>query len=283
MTLTVAQLGDLCDLAIDAATSAARHVASTRPTDIEHKDNGGSMAAQVVTEVDLESEARILDVLSASMDRFDLALLTEERPDDGSRLKKDFFWCIDPIDGTLCFIEGTSGYAVSIALVSRDGVPWIGVVCDPDENVVYHAIRGAGAFRNGSAWQLDPQIAHGGASSLRIFTDHSELQHTQFADTASALGATQGPVAGAVMNAVRCLEHPPALYFKRPKPGPARGGCFWDFAATSCLFTELGAWVSDARGAPLRLNRADTIHLGHCGVLFATHADIARRYLELGQ
>ena len=47
------------------------------------------------------------------------------------RLELNYFWCIDPLDGTLPFIEGKVGYAVSIGLVSRDGTPLIGVVCDP--------------------------------------------------------------------------------------------------------------------------------------------------------
>ncbi|MEO1574253.1 MAG: inositol monophosphatase family protein, partial [Pseudomonadota bacterium] len=228
MTLDSQNLVHLCDLAIEAAVSTGRYIASTRPANVEHKDNGGSLAAQVVTEVDRESQARILDGLAPSFDAFDLALLTEESPDDGSRLSKDYFWCIDPIDGTLCFIEGTPGYAVSIALVSRDGDPVIGVVYDPAAGVLYHAIRGHGAFRQREPWRL---AARDGP--LRIFTDHSELAQPNFAAIERALDADRGPVAGAVMNAIACLENAPALYFKQPKPGGQRGGCFWDFAATA--------------------------------------------------
>lgn len=277
MTLDQHDLGRLCDLAIDAAVTTGRYIAETRPSSVEHKENDGSLAAQVVTEVDRESQKRILDVLAPSFARYDLALLTEESPDDGSRLVKDYFWCIDPIDGTLCFIEGVSGYAVSIALVSRDGVPCIGVVYDPVEDVLYHAIRGGGAFRQRIAWQLATVAP---AEGRQIFTDHSELSHPQFEAVARSLDATWGSVGGAVMNAIRCLENAPALYFKRPKPGQQRGGCFWDFAATSCLYGELGAWVSDAAGAPLRFDRSDSIYLGHCGVLYATHASVAKHYLE---
>ena len=62
-------------------------------------------------------------------ERYDLALLTEELEDDGSRHVKDYFWCIDPIDGTLPFTQKKPGYGVSIALVARDGasVSWGGL------------------------------------------------------------------------------------------------------------------------------------------------------------
>lgn len=77
--------------------------------------------------------------------------MTEESPDNRERLKKDFFWCIDPLDGTLPFIESTSGYAVSIALVAHDGTPYIGVIYDPVEQVLYHAVKGCGVLRNGKS------------------------------------------------------------------------------------------------------------------------------------
>ena len=278
MNLTSDDLARLCELAIEAAVTTGRYIGETRPADVEHKQSGGSLAAQVVTEVDRESQRRILEMLAPSFGQYDLALLTEESPDDGSRLARDYFWCIDPIDGTLSFIEGVSGYAVSIALVSRDGVPWIGVAYDPVGQVTYHAIRDGGAYRNRRRWRLDPRKD---AGPPRIFTDQSELSNPRFEPIADGLGASRGEVGGGVMNAIRCLENPPALYFTLPKPDPRRGGCFWDFAATACIYRELGAWVSDARGKPLDLNRSDSIYLGDCGVLFATDASYARRFLDL--
>ncbi len=38
------------------------------------------------------------------------------------------------MDGTLAFINGHPGFAVSIALVAQDGTPQIGVVYDPSTN-----------------------------------------------------------------------------------------------------------------------------------------------------
>lgn len=153
MKLFSTELTELAHLAIDAATSAGEMIARSRPKQIQHKSSGGSLASQVVTEVDRRSEAIILETLTPTLQRFELGLLTEEQPDDGGRFRADYFWCIDPIDGTLPFIEGTPGYAVSIALVRRDGTPTIGVVFDPVGKTVVHAIADAGAFRNGQPWE----------------------------------------------------------------------------------------------------------------------------------
>ena len=136
MKLSTSDLRELADLAILAASKAGQMIARSRPREIQYKDmqhaaGGESLASQVVTEIDRHSEDIILDILTPTLERFELGLLTEEQDDDGSRLTNDYFWCIDPLDGTLPFIEGSPGYAVSIALVSSDGTPMIGVVSDP--------------------------------------------------------------------------------------------------------------------------------------------------------
>ncbi|MDF7809194.1 inositol monophosphatase family protein [Pontiellaceae bacterium B12219] len=270
-------LKHLAEVAIEAAVSTGKYIVETRPLKVEHKGNGGSLATEVVTEVDRASQEKILQCLEPTFAEFDLGLLTEESPDDGSRLTKDYFWCIDPIDGTLPFIEGLPGYAVSIALISREGIPFIGVVYDPVTETLYHAIRDGGAFRNSKPWKPDFSDTE---SKLTIFTDRSEGDNPQFQAAANALGADWGTYGGGVMNAIWCLEHAPACYFKFPKAGTG-GGCFWDFAATACIFHELGAWATDISGKPFDLNREDTVYLSHCGVLFSTHPEIAERFLKL--
>ena len=72
------------------------------------------------------------------------------------------------------------------------------------------------------------------------------------------------------MNALWCLENPPAKYFKRPKTKKG-GGSLWDFAATSLILNEAGAIATDYYGAPLELNRKDSTYLNHKGILFASH------------
>lgn len=282
MKLSVSELRELADLAVSAATEAGEMIATSRPLNVERKPGQGSRASQVVTEIDRRSEDIILARLRPTIERFELGLLTEEQADDGGRLTADYFWCIDPLDGTLPFIEGKPGYAVSIALVGRDGTPWIGVMHDPVEATVVHAIRGAGALRDGSAWDAEPTPS---AETLTVFADRSLLEHDDsdlvlgsLEEIASGMGLTGVQVhasSGAVMNACSVLAEPPACYFKFPKA--TGGGSLWDFAATACLFHEAGAIATDIHGEALDLNRADSTLMGHRGVLFATDQTLAQQ------
>ncbi len=60
-----------------------------------------------------------------------------------------FRWIIDPIDGTRSFVRGIPIWATLVALEYR-GEQIAGIVDVPTLNTSYHALRGEGAYRNGS-------------------------------------------------------------------------------------------------------------------------------------
>lgn len=275
MKCTATDLNKLAEYAIEAARRAGKHISETRPMDVQRKEGGDNLASQVVTEVDRQAQDIILQSLEPTFAGFDLALLTEESEDDGSRLEKDWFWCIDPIDGTLPFIEGLPGYAVSIALVSREGVPHIGVVYDPVEHTLYHAVKGQGAFRSSEPWRIRKPGAR-----LHIFTDRSAVEQPMFTKANEILKAEVTSHGGGVMNAMWVLENAPACYFKFPKP-EAGGGSSWDFAATACIFHEMGAVATDIHGAPLELNDPESTFMNRRGALYATDRELAHRITEI--
>ena len=283
--LSTDDLLSLHEFAISAATEAGRLIAdhANKAVAVQHKSGGDSLASQVVTEVDLLSEAVILKWLQPTCEPYGLALLTEESIDDRARLERDYFWCIDPLDGTLSFIESTPGYSVSIALVSRAGVPVIGVVYDPVTHTLYSAIQGQGVWRNGQPWAPDFNTSMA-AKRLSVVCDLSLLKRQNYPQIRQALesfGDRSGfselktiESGGAVMSACHVIENQPACYFKRPKPETG-GGCLWDFAATAAIFHELGAVVTDFYGEPLELNRADSTYMNHRGVMYASHPELA--------
>lgn len=277
MNLTAQNLDELCNLANKAAKAAGEIIetAMHKPVETLNKTGGESLASQVVTEIDLKAQQRILAILAESIKKYDLALLTEETEDDGSRLEKDFFWCIDPLDGTLPFIEKNPGFAVSIALLDKSGKPIIGVVYDPTEKKLYSAVKGKGVYRNKTKWTLSSDVSN----NLTFIHDRSFLTHPDYKVTLVGLkklvtkhGFKELKIiytGGAVLNALWVLQQAPACYFKFPKNKPG-GGSLWDYAATALIFEELGSPVSDMYRKPLDLNRANSTFLNHRGVLFAS-------------
>ncbi|MFT4537225.1 MAG: fructose-1,6-bisphosphatase/inositol monophosphatase family enzyme [Saprospiraceae bacterium] len=265
----------LNNIAIKAALSAGKVIQRymNETVLVEKKKGGASYASQVVTAVDLSCETAILSHLLPTCDVFDIAILSEETEDDGSRFDKDFFWCIDPMDGTLAFINKQPGFSVSIALVAKDGTPYIGVVFDPSTETLYHAIKEKGAYKNGIPWELKRKSDY-----LTYVTDR-KLKDTPGAvkiekllqekvDELNLSGVKEMDGAGAVLNAIFVLENGPACMLKVPKK-EVGGGSIWDFAATACIYQELRLPATNFAGGRLDLNKKDGTYMNQEGVFYS--------------
>lgn len=277
MKLNEVSIKQLCDIAKKAAVEAGEYIQSqlNKQYTSKRKVGGNSLASQVVTEVDEKAQAIILNHLANSIQQYDLGLLTEEAADDTSRLTKDYFWCVDPLDGTLPFTEGRTGYAVSIALVTQAGDPIIGVVYVPDLADCYAAIKGRGVQLNEQAFL--PAISD--KQKLHFYMDRSLKAEPNFepilaqmeAWASSTYQATvqQHIGYGAVRNALGVLHAGLGCYFKLPKSALG-GGSIWDFAATRLFFEEAGRYISNAVGEKLHLNQAKNTFMNELGVVYAS-------------
>ena len=85
----------------------------------------------------------------------DIPILSEEGKDISyeERKKWEYFWLIDPLDGTKEFVKKNGEFTVNIALIHKD-TPVLGVVYAPALEVCYWAKKGEGAFKNGQPLPL---------------------------------------------------------------------------------------------------------------------------------
>lgn len=287
------ELLSLQDTAKTAAKDAGKYIQSQfdKPHVTNQKVGGDSFASQVVTAVDLKAQAIILSYLNDSIQSHDFGLLTEESVDDHSRNNKEFFWCIDPLDGTLPFTERRTGYAVSIALISKAGDPIIGVIYIPDLAECYSAIKGNGVFLNEQLFARDIGM-RSNKRVLQFYMDISFQSEPYFNLVKSKMrGLVDQNVVkdihfhsnfGGVRNAIGVMSSDFGCYFKYPKD---RKGCgsIWDYAATRLFFEELGLVVTNAFGKPLFLNNPSTTFMNNSGILYATDQTLASFIQDLKQ
>ncbi|KYQ71794.1 inositol monophosphatase family protein [Acinetobacter pragensis] len=99
-----------------------------------------------VTRVDRYIEQLTIDTLRKSYKNH--SFLGEEFGfQEGKGHDADWCWVIDPLDGTLNFINGFPHFCVSIA-VQHKGVTQHGVIYDPVKDELFSASRGRGAMLN---------------------------------------------------------------------------------------------------------------------------------------
>lgn len=91
----------------------------------------------------------------------------------------DYFWLVDPLDGTKEFVARNGEFAVNIALVHRCQ-PVLGVVYVPYTEGVYFAVKNEGAFKieKGQQHKLTCSSFNTHDSNLRIPVSRSYLNDT---------------------------------------------------------------------------------------------------------
>ena len=158
---------------------------------------------------------------------------------------------------------------------------------DAYQQELYYASQGNGAFKNDQPLTRNNSTA----SELALIADHSFAQFSycpqiqqqlqQFAQQQQLHFRSQF-IGGSVMNALWVCQHAMGCFFKFPKATDG-GGCIWDFAASCCIAQEMGISITDIHGAPLELNRADSVYMNHKGVIVSSQAVLATFIQQLYQ
>lgn len=92
----------------------------------------------------LPIQAKIIEIIRADFP--DHAILAEES-DEIPPLDSEHMWVIDPIDGSLNFMQGIPYFSIAIAY-RAEGIYRVGVVYSPATNEMFHAIHGQYARLN---------------------------------------------------------------------------------------------------------------------------------------
>ena len=254
---------DLLDAAISAGSAAAQYIKSNRFRHVEVASKGmASEASDMVTEIDIRAQEIVLEGIEPTFSRYGLGLLAEEGEQDTSRLTSHAFWTIDPLDGTQYFIEGKTGFATSIALVSQAGDSILSVAVDPVTDTVYHAVKGGGFFINGQRHAVETMAQP--PAQLTWYADRSLPKHPDYAHYQTQFDLHF--IGGAVTNILQVIQTPRSCYFKLPKK--TLGGCaIWDIAAVSLMLQECGGIAEFFDGSRLNLNREESIYFNDVGLM----------------
>lgn len=103
-------------------------------------------ASDVVTEADKATERLLTAYVLENCPGH--SILSEESGETGD-MESEWRWVIDPLDGTTNFSQGLPAFCISIAL-QHNGETVGGVVNAPYLGEIFHAIKGKGAWLNGS-------------------------------------------------------------------------------------------------------------------------------------
>ncbi len=196
-------------------------------------------------------------------------ILSEETPDDRERLNKNRVWIIDPLDGTKGFINRDGDFAVQIGL-AESGVPVLGVVYLPFENILYRAAKGRGAWMitedKGPKRLKVSDKTDLSMMNLAVSRDHRSPKMSAVVTNMGLKGET---ARGSVGLKVGLITRQICDLYLHLSPRTK----FWDTCAPQIILEEAGGKLTDLFGFPIAYNIPEVRNLnGIAATNGAAHA-----------
>lgn len=199
-----------------------------------------------VTEADQRAEAMLVAAIKAQVP--DWAVVAEEAASAGDLPEQltDYFWLIDPLDGTKEFVKGGTDFTVNIGLI-HNNTPVLGLVYAPARGRLFYGAVGYGAFEV----QVDGltlsepralKVASANTQGLKVVASksHRDDQTNAYLDDKNV-----GDIVSAGSSLKFCLvaSGEADLY---PRFGPT---CEWDTAAGHAVVLAAGGRVTKTDGS----------------------------------
>lgn len=221
-----------------------------KPVPIDYKAGGSP-----VTEADRVSHRILLTALGKYPlgKRGAVPVLSEEglQVPFVERQKWEYYWCVDPLDGTREFLGQRDEFAVNVALIWHQR-PVIGVVYAPAIGVGYMAWQKGGAYRcvEGEWQQIYSQAKP--AHPVRVIVSR-RYSYESTLSWLARLGETRLCYQGSALKfcTLACGEADLCL---RLSPTSE-----WDNAAGHCVLEEAGGALFTTENQPLLYNRSGSL------------------------
>jgi len=131
----------LLELALQATREAGEAIKNIylRDFTVEWKDDGSPLTL---------ADKRSSEIIAGRLSETGLLIVDEEGKENHYEIRKDqeYFWLVDPLDGTKEFINKNGEFTVNIALIHKDR-PVLGVIYAPIKDCMYYALKGKGAYK----------------------------------------------------------------------------------------------------------------------------------------
>lgn len=230
--------------AVNAARKVILDVYHSTDLGVETKSDNSP-----VTKADKAADEIIRNILHKAFPNY--ALLTEESSDDKSRLKNDFVFIVDPIDGTKDYVDRNDEFTVNIGLSYKHEAV-MGVILIPVTGEIYYAVRGEGAYylKDNKAVKIHVNDKTEDLTTL-ISRFHSNEQEQAMIKKHSDKIKHQRTV-GATIKGCLIAKGEAEMSYRFSSNTKE-----WDTCAMQIIVEEAGGYLLKFDGTPIRYNRED--------------------------
>lgn len=215
---------------------------------VEYKDDKSPL-----TEADILSNEIICHSLKELFPNIPIISEENRAEDFETRKNWEYYWCIDPIDGTKEFIKKNGEFTVNIALIEKD-TPVLGVVYAPALGDIYYGKKADGAYKNGEKLPLKVNTSPEEKLFVVASKSHLSPETQEFIDTLQTKVIEQVSK-GSSLKLCMVAEGEADIY---PRIAPTME---WDSAAADAIVRESGkmTYIFDTE-KPIVYNKEDLLN-----------------------
>jgi HAL2 family 3'(2'),5'-bisphosphate nucleotidase len=216
--------------------------------------------------------------------------------DHGNGAATDYFWTLDPIDGTKGFLRGDQ-YAVALALIKNGkleggvlGCPNLPFEQNSSDGTILYSFKNEGAFVTGIDQDkiVEAHVSKNSTSVLTRFLESVESGHSNH--------GLQGQIMESLGDKAKAVRYDSQvkyavlarggaeIYLRLPNPSkPDYREKIWDHAAGAAIVNEAGGRVTDMNGNELDFSLGKQL-LNNRGVIVSNglvHEDILKLIKQL--
>ena len=189
------------------------------------------------------ADKRANDIIEDGLNQLSVnfPILSEEGKETPYEDRKDweYYWLVDPLDGTKEFVKKNDEFTVNIALIHKD-TPVLGVVYAPALDICYWAKQGEGAFKDERKLPLKTESQR---NTYKIVSSRSHMSdETQaFIDAIDTQKEKELISIASSLKICLVAEGEADIY---PRLGPTME---WDTGAAHAVVNESGGQLNDQK------------------------------------
>ena len=251
-TIELSQCFDIAYLAAKKAAIAVMEIYHSDDWDIEIKSDNSPL-----TKADKESH----QIIESYLLKTGIPILSEEGKDIPFEIRKnwDYFWLVDPLDGTKEFVKRNGEFTINIALI-HNHIPIWGVVLVPFLNKCYYmdADKKVWLDDSGNVTRLVSKAKefNPNDTGVRVVTSRSHLDE----HTLRFIATLNQPKVLPLGSSLKFMVLAEGLADVYPRFAPTME---WDTAASQAILNVLGWDVLDAESDnSLEYNKQSLINPG---------------------
>ena len=200
-----------------------------------------------VTLADLKVNELIIQRINEKYKNINWEILSEEnvkKTPYSSQTNSDWIWVLDPLDGTKDFIQGTSNYAMHLALNFKQK-PYIGIVLIPEKGELWIANgeKVWGEKKDGS--KIKPKLSGNKSLQEMVLVTSKNHRNETLKNLIHKIKFNEVKIMGSIGCKIASIVRGESdIYISLSLPGKSAPKD-WDFAAPEAILKASGGAITD--------------------------------------